>query len=177
MVIAKDRQRNAGGPWEGSYFEPHWTASSSGMTDWRISNISRGSLECPGLSGVKCCIPDGSEPKFGFNPDALFTKYVAAAPYDNGEATTGFGSELLSAADSSWSREQPQIFQPLPDLNAANTAPGNINQPFTQPEPLAVVASNLNGGGIDTVDTTFSDTNGAGLGFKLPDMGSTAMWN
>lgn len=134
-------------------------------------------MECPGLSGVKCCIPDGTEPKFGFNPDALFTKYVAAAPYDNGEATTGSGSELLSAADSSWSREQAQIVQPLPDLNAANTVPDNIDQPFTKPEPLAVVASNLNGGEIDTVDTAFYDTNGAGLGFKLPDVGSTAMWN
>lgn len=131
--------------------------------------ISRGSLECPGLSGVKCCIPDGTEPKFGFNPEALFTKYVAAAPYDNaydnGEATTEFGSELLSAADSSWSMEQPQM-----GLNVANTAPGNIDQPFTQPEPLAVVASNLNGGAIDTVDMVFSDSNGAGLGFKLPDV-------
>lgn len=141
------------------------------------SIISRGSLECPGLSGIKCCIPDNSEPKFGFNPDVLFTNYVAAAPYKNDQATTGFGSEPLSAADSSWSKEQPQVVQPLPDLNAANTASGNIDQLFPQPEPLTVVVSSLNGGGIDTVDTAFFDTNGAGLGFNLPDVGSTAMWN
>lgn len=122
-------------------------------------------------------MPDNSEPKFGFNPDVLITNYVAAAPYKNDEATTEFGSELLSAADSSWSKEQPQVVQPLPDLNAAGTASGNIDQPFSQPESLAVVASNLNGGGTDTVDTTFFDTNGAGLGFNLPDVGSTAMWN
>lgn len=122
-------------------------------------------------------MPDNSEPKFGFNPDVLFTNYVAAAPYKNDEATTEFGSELLSAADSSWSKEQPQVVQPLPDLNAAGTASGNIDQPFSQPKSLAVVASNLNGGGTDTVDTTFFDTNGAGLGFNLPDVGSTAMWN
>lgn len=130
-------------------------------------------MECPGLSGIKCCIPDGSEPKFGFNPDSLFTNYVAAAPYDNGEATTEFGSELLSEADSSWSREQPQIVQPLPNLNAANTDSTN---PFPQREPT-VVASNLKGGGTDTVDTAFFDTHGVGLGFSLPDVGSTAMWN
>lgn len=134
-------------------------------------------MECPGLSGIKCCIPDNSEPKFGFNPDVLFTNYVAAAPYKNDEATTEFGSELLSAAESSWSKEQPQVVQPLPDLNAAGTASGNIEQTFSQPEPLAVVASNLNGGGTDTVDTAFFDTNGAGLGFNLPDVASTAMWN
>lgn len=135
-------------------------------------------MECPGLTGIKCCIPDNSEPKFGFNPDFLFTNYVAAAPYKNDEATTEFGSELLSAAgSSSWFKGQPQLVQPLPDLNAAVTASGNIDQIFSQFEPLAVVASNLNGGGTDTVDTAFFDTNGAGLGFNLPDVGSTAMWN
>lgn len=138
------------------------------------SDIFRGSLECPGLSGIKCCIPNGSEPKFGFNPDVLFTNYVAAAPYQDGGDTNGLGSKLRSAADSSWSKEQPQVVQPLPDLNAANVASGNIDQPFPQPESLAVVASNLNGGGTDTA---FFDTNGAGLGFNLPDVGSTAMWN
>lgn len=122
-------------------------------------------------------MPDNSEPKFGFNPDVLFTNNVAAAPYKNDESTIEFGSELLSAADSSWSKEQPQVIQPLPDLNAAGTASGNIDQPFSQPEPLVVIASNLNGGGTDTVDTAFFDTNGAGLGFYLPDVGLTAMWN
>lgn len=125
-----------------------------------------------------CCIPDNSEPKFGFNPDALFTNYVAAAdPYKNDEATTDFSSELLSAADWSRSKEQPQVVQSLPNLNAANTVPNNIDQPFPEPEPLAVVASNLNGGGTVTVDTAFFDTNGAGLGSNLPDVGSTEMWN
>lgn len=132
-------------------------------------------------------MPDGSEPKFSFNPDVLFTNYVAAAaPYENDEASTEFGlSGLPSAADSSWSEEEQsqQVVQPvLPDLNAAGTAvSGNkIDQPFSQPapEPLAVVASNLpNGEVTDTVDTAFFDTSGAGLGFNLPDVGSTAMWN
>lgn len=122
-------------------------------------------------------MPDTSEPKFGFNPDVFFTNYVAAAPYDNGEAATGFGSELLSAADTSWFKEQPQIVQPQPDLNVANTASSNIVQPFPQPEPMAVVASNLNGGGFDTIDTAFFDSNEAGSGFNLRAVGSTAMWN
>lgn len=122
-------------------------------------------------------MPDNSEPKFGFNPDVLFTNYVAAAPYKNDEATTEFGSELLSAADPSWSKEQPQVIEALPDLSAAGTASGNIDQLFSQSEPLTVVASNLNGGGTDTVGTAFFDTNGAGLGLNLPDVGSTAMWN
>ena len=153
------------------------TPSSRWLADVS-SNICRGSLECPGLSGIKCCIPDNTEPKFGFNPDVLFTNYVAATPYQNDEAATGFGPELLSAADSPWPKEQPRIVvQPLSDLNAANTASGNIDQPFPQLEPLTVVASTLNGGAIDTVDTAFFDTNGAGLGFNLPDVGSTAMWN
>lgn len=134
-------------------------------------------MECPGLAGIKCCIPDNSEPKFGFNPDVLFTSYVAVATYESDEGSTGLGSELLSAADSSWFKGQPQVVQPLPDLNAASTASGNIDQTFSQLEPLAVVASNPNGGGTDTVDTAFFDTNGAGLGFNLPDVGSTAMWN
>lgn len=181
MVFVKEQARNAGGPRECSYPELHtlnlflpW-----GVTDIYLQNISRGSLECPGLSGIKCCIPDGSEPEFGFNPDSMSTNYVAAAtPYDNGETTTGSGSELLSVPEASWSGEQPQIVQPLPGLNAANSASNNnIDQSFPQPEPLTVVASNLNGGGIDTVDTVFFDTNGAGLGFNLPDVGSTAMWN
>lgn len=137
-------------------------------------------------------MPDGSEPKFSFNPDVLSTNYVAAAApyYKNGEAsTTEFGfSGLPSASDSSWSEEEQsqQVVQPvLPDLNAAGiTASGNnVDQPFFSqpaPAPLAVVASNLpNNGEVipDTVDTAFFDTGGAGLGFNLPDVRSTAMWN
>ena len=72
------------------------------------------------------------------------------------------------------------VQQPVSELNAAGTASGNIYQPFSQPPaPLDVVyASNLpNGEVTDTVDTAIFDTSGAGLGFNLPDVGSTAMWN
>lgn len=70
------------------------------------------------------------------------------------------------------------MVQPMSELNAAGTASGNIDQPFSQPAPLDVVASNLpNGEVTDTVDTAIFDTSGAGLGFNLPDVGSTAMWN